>query len=198
MHIIHIRNQLKNYQPGVRGHIVEKKKLNSMRPCSVLVPLIQENSENEEISILLIRRNTDLRRNPGEYAFPGGMFEEQDKGNSHACALREWHEEMGPSEPNLILGLLDDFLTVSGLAITPIVCWFENRPIIEISQQEVQEVFYVPLNFFQANNRQREIIKRQDIQFESDAYYWQEKRIWGATAGIITNLAEVLFFHPDA
>lgn len=190
MHIP-IANLLKNYQPGIRGHILGRKQSN-LRSCAVVVPLIRENSEDEAISLLLIRRCTNLRRNPGEYAFPGGMFEEEDQGNPLACALREWHEEMGSSEPDFILGRLDDFLTLSGLKITPVLCWFENPPLIEMSNQEVQEVFYVPCNFFQAKNRQQEIIKRQDIQFKSDAYYWQEKRIWGATAGIITNLAEVL------
>lgn len=187
---IYIANILKNYQPGIRGHTLREKREN-LRACSVLVPLISENLQDENISLLMIRRSNHLRRNPGEYAFPGGMFEAEDLRDPCACALREWHEEMGSSEPDLVLGLLDDFHTYSGLVITPVVCWFEKPPIIEMCEQEVQEVFYAPLNLFQAKNRQQEIIERRGTQFKSDIYYWQEKKIWGATAGIITNLIEV-------
>lgn len=188
---VQIANLIKNYRPKIRGHTSEAEESN-LRPCSVLIPLVAATSNDEEISVILIRRCTNLRRNPGEYAFPGGMFEEQDRGDPYACALREWHEEMGSTKPDLILGLLDNFLTLSGLVITPVVCWFENLPEIAISNYEVLETFYIPLNFFQAKNRRQEKIERQDKQFTSDAYYWQEKRIWGATAGIITNLMEVL------
>lgn len=184
-------NLLQNYQPGIRGHI-SKEKQQYLRSCSVLIPLVQNESQYEEISLLLIRRSHNLRRNPGEYAFPGGMFEEQDRENPYHCALREWHEEMGSSKPHSTLGLLDDFLTLSGLKITPVVCWFKHQPVIRISQQEVQEVLYIPLNFFQSNNRQIENIQQQGVQFQSDTYCWQGRRIWGATAGIITNLIEVL------
>ncbi len=185
-----IANLIKNYRSETRGH-ASKTEESNLRPCSVLLPLVAATSNNE-YSVLLIRRCTNLRRNPGEYAFPGGMFEEQDRGDPYACALREWHEEMGPAKPDLILGLLDNFLTLSGLVITPVVCWFESPPEIAMSNHEVLETFYIPLNCFQAKNCRREKIERQEKQFTSDVYYWSEKRIWGATAGIITNLMEVL------
>lgn len=186
-----IANLLKNYHPGIRGHTSETRQ-DFLKPCTVIVPLIGQESSNREVSVLLIRRSSSLRRNPGEYAFPGGMFEEQDRNDPYACALREWQEEMGSTNPDSILGQLDTFCTLSGLIIKPVVYWFDYSPAIEMSKHEVQEIFYVPLAFFQEKNCYREIVRRQHTQFECNAYYWQQKRIWGATAGIIANLIEVL------
>ena len=87
------------------------------------------------------------------------MFEQQDRDDPRACALREWHEEMGYSKPDFILGLLDDFYTISGLAITPVVAWFEAPPILEIAPQEVEEVFYFPLSCFSQSNLKKETIE---------------------------------------
>jgi 8-oxo-dGTP pyrophosphatase MutT (NUDIX family) len=72
--------------------------------------------------VLLTRRAMHLRNHPGQWALPGGRVE---PGESAAdAALRELHEEVGLElGPEAVLGLLDDFPTRSGFAITPVVVW---------------------------------------------------------------------------
>jgi 8-oxo-dGTP pyrophosphatase MutT (NUDIX family) len=188
---IKIASVLGNTSRKIRGHRLEERHQNP-RSCAVLVPLIKSTLLDNKLHLLLIRRSVNLRRNPGEYAFPGGLLEAQDKNDLCACALREWKEEMGFIEPDSILGLLDDFYTVSGLVITPVVGWFEKKPILEIASEEVEASFYVPLNIFHPEFLRRETIVRDNVEFKIDSYHFREKRIWGATAGIITNLIEII------
>ncbi len=75
-----------------------------------------------QAAVLLTRRAMHLRNHPGQWALPGGRVE---PGESAAdAALRELHEEVGLAlGPDAVLGLLDDFPTRSGFAITPVVVW---------------------------------------------------------------------------
>jgi 8-oxo-dGTP pyrophosphatase MutT (NUDIX family) len=75
-----------------------------------------------QAAVLLTRRAMHLRNHPGQWALPGGRVE---PGESAAdAALRELHEEVGLElGPEAVLGLLDDFPTRSGFAITPVVVW---------------------------------------------------------------------------
>lgn len=77
---------------------------------------------SREAAVLLTRRALHLRNHPGQWALPGGRVE---PGESAAdAALRELHEEVGLElAPHAVLGLLDDFPTRSGFAITPVVVW---------------------------------------------------------------------------
>jgi 8-oxo-dGTP pyrophosphatase MutT (NUDIX family) len=77
---------------------------------------------SHEAAVLLTRRALHLRNHPGQWALPGGRVE---PGESAAdAALRELHEEVGLElGPEAVLGLLDDFPTRSGFAITPVVVW---------------------------------------------------------------------------
>ena len=71
---------------------------------------------------LLTRRALTLRRNAGNYALPGGNFEAGE--DAVAAAARELSEELGVRLPrNAALGLLDDFQTLGGHRVTPVVFW---------------------------------------------------------------------------
>lgn len=187
--------KLKAYSPSVQGPAAHRPKL-GLKRCAVLVPLVDTNTHSsfaaDPVNLLIIRRCSHLRRNPGEYAFPGGMFESIDNLDPYKCALREWNEEMGDSKPAEILGQLDDFHTLSGLSVTPIVAWFSEPPKLFLSQTEVNDAFYIPLRCFDQQHLRKDVIKRRGKEFESDVYYWNSKRIWGITAGIIRNLITVI------
>ena len=79
-------------------------------------------SSPEEPALLLTRRAAQLRRHAGQWALPGGRL---DDGESHLqAALREVQEEVGLAlGEQAVLGFLDDFVTRSGFAMTPIVVW---------------------------------------------------------------------------
>lgn len=97
-------------------------------------------------AVLLTRRALHLRNHPGQWALPGGRIE---PGESAAqAALRELHEEVGLElGADAVLGLLDDFPTRSGFAITPVVVWAgpAREPLVP-NPAEVASIHRVPLS----------------------------------------------------
>ena len=78
---------------------------------AVLVPLL---AGEDEPRILLTLRHHQLARHAGQWSFPGGRIETQDKSPAEA-ALRETEEEVGiPARDVRVLGHLDDYTTYYG------------------------------------------------------------------------------------
>jgi 8-oxo-dGTP pyrophosphatase MutT (NUDIX family) len=162
-----------------------------LTPAAVLVPLVDH---PEGMTVMLTKRTSHLAHHPGQISFPGGRLESDDNGDFTACALRETEEEVGLS-PDLvrILGRLDDYVTGTGFVITPLVGLVKPPFRLTPDSFEVAEVFEVPLDFVvdQANHQlqHREVRGRQRPFW---ALTWTDKLIWGATAGILINLSDVL------
>ncbi len=75
------------------------------------------------LSYVLTRRASGMRRGAGNYALPGGALEPGE--DAVAGAIRETCEELGVAiDPGEALGLLDDFVTLGGHLVTPVVLWF--------------------------------------------------------------------------
>ena len=163
----------------------------ALMPAAVLVPLVER---PEGLTIMLTKRTAHLAHHPGQISFPGGRLEPEDEGNFTTCALRETEEETGLDRKKVrILGRLDDYITGTGFVVTPLVGAIDPPFTLAPDSFEVAEVFEVPLAFVldQANHQlqSREVKGRQRPFW---AMTWQDKLIWGATAGILVNLSEVL------
>lgn len=162
----------------------------TLRPAAVLVPLVER---ADGMTVLLTRRTDHLHHHAGQISFPGGRLE-QDDASAIACALREAEEETGLAPAAVeVLGTLDDYVTITRFAVTPVVGVvtppFDLRP----DPFEVAEVFEVPLAFVldPANHQKVE----RTINGQLRPYYaipYQEYYIWGATAGMLINLSHVL------
>jgi 8-oxo-dGTP pyrophosphatase MutT (NUDIX family) len=94
---------------------------------------------------VITRRTEGLRNHPGQWALPGGRI---DPGESlEETALRELREEIGLELTHSDrLGLLDDFVTRSGFAITPVVFWGGETPLLLPNPEEVAAVYAVPVD----------------------------------------------------
>ncbi|MBS0340115.1 MAG: CoA pyrophosphatase [Proteobacteria bacterium] len=98
-------------------------------------------------AVLLTRRSEQLRKHPGQWALPGGSIDEGE--SPEQAALRELHEEVGLRlEQSAILGRLDDFVTRSGFAITPVVVWAGEARQLVPNPQEVASIHRIPVSEF--------------------------------------------------
>ena len=148
-------------------------------------------SKTKQPSVLLTKRAGHLKNHPGQIAFPGGKFELED-GTLVNTALREAEEEIGlnrsiPKE----LGILPKHETVTKFLVTPIIFQLPDKLDLKINKNEVDEVFYVPLEHFLALENYR--IQARKWQEEFRYYYvvpYGPYYIWGATARILFGFAE--------
>jgi 8-oxo-dGTP pyrophosphatase MutT (NUDIX family) len=162
----------------------------ALTPAAVLVPLIDR---SDGMTVLLTQRTAHLSAHAGQISFPGGRMEEQDA-DAVDAALRETEEEVGlPRDHVTVVGRLDTYLTGTGFEITPVVGIVRTPFPIEIDPFEVAEVFEVPLSYvLDPSNHQR---TERQFEARSRSFFvlpYQGRNIWGATAGMLVNLAEVL------
>src|SRR5215469_5558700 len=162
----------------------------ALRPAAVLVPLIDR---AEGMSVLLTLRTAHLSAHAGQIAFPGGRIEAGDRDATEA-ALRETEEEVGLTRDHVtVIGRLDTYVTGTGFEITPMVGIVSVPFSLDPDPFEVSEVFEVPLSFVldPTNHRRmtRVFDQRTRIFF---VLPYENRYIWGATAGMLVNLAEVL------
>jgi 8-oxo-dGTP pyrophosphatase MutT (NUDIX family) len=162
----------------------------ALRPAAVLVPLIDR---SDGMTVLLTQRTAHLSAHAGQISFPGGRIEEQDT-DAVAAALRETEEEVGlPRELVSVIGQLDTYITGTGFEITPIVGIVTPSYTLTIDPYEVAEAFEVPLAYIldkrNHNRQKRESAGRTRVFF---VLPYEGRNIWGATAGMLVNLAEVL------
>jgi len=162
----------------------------ALRPAAVLVPLIDRAGG---MSVLLTQRTPHLSAHAGQISFPGGRVEESDA-DAIEAALRETEEEVGLTRDHVkVIGRLDTYVTGTGFEITPVVGIVRVPFPLAIDPFEVSEAFEVPLSFVvDPNNHQRttrEFENRNRVFF---VLPYEGRNIWGATAGMLVNLAEVL------
>lgn len=160
------------------------------RPAAVLVPVVARNT----LTVLLTERTSHLAAHAGQIAFPGGKPDPADNGAAET-ALREAEEEIGLSralvEP---IGFLDMYRTGTGFAVTPVVGIVRPDFHLKLNENEVAATFEVPLSFLMnpANHRIDALtLAGRDRRFY--AMPFEERYIWGATAGILRNMHDRLF-----
>jgi 8-oxo-dGTP pyrophosphatase MutT (NUDIX family) len=161
-----------------------------LTPAAVLVALVASRTGPE---IILTERTADLRHHPSQISLPGGRIEPED-GSPAAAALREAWEEVGlPPERVEILGCLRRYRTVTDYCVHPFVGWVEAPVPFVPDAREVADVFQVPLEFvLDPRNHTTESMLRDRREHFFYVLPFAGRRIWGATAAILVDLARAL------
>jgi 8-oxo-dGTP pyrophosphatase MutT (NUDIX family) len=164
--------------------------ITAMRPirtAAVLVPIIAR----AEPTVLFTQRTAHLSDHAGEVSFPGGKIDAADN-SPVAAALREAEEEVSLDrqfvEP---IGYLDVHVTPSGYRILPVLARVHEGFSLHFNRGEVNDTFEAPLAFLMtAQNHRREKAEWNGLTTSVYAIPFNDRKIWGVTAGIVRNLWE--------
>ena len=162
------------------------------RQAAVLVPIYVDAGE---LWTVLTKRSENLPHHRNQIAFPGGGLEIGE--DPWTAALRESEEELGIDTSKVLhLGDLDEAETPSGFHIVPCVGAVPNPLETEINQEEIAEVFSVPLLAF-ADYRivEDQLVKIDGVERMIRVYHVGKRQVWGLTARIIQNLLTRLGFE---
>lgn len=160
----------------------------TLLPAAVLIAV----TDRADPGVILTQRTDTMSRHPGQIAFPGGRIDPGE--DVITAALREAEEEIAlPRDEVRVIGEADSYRTVTGFQVTPVIGIIPPDLVYTPSEAEVASVFEVPLAFLldEANHVEATL----EWQGHDRHYYeimWNERRIWGATAAMIVNLARRL------
>lgn len=114
------------------------------RPAAVLI-LFGAGAGGPDV--LLIQRAAQLRKHPGQPAFPGGAIDPAD-GGAIPAALREAAEETGvdPAGVRVLTALPELYIGRSDFRVTPVLAWWHAPvPVRPGDPAEIAAVIRVPV-----------------------------------------------------
>ncbi|WP_310467776.1 CoA pyrophosphatase [Sphingomonas sp.] len=158
------------------------------KPAAVLIAI----TERAEPGVILTVRRDDMRTHAGQIAFPGGRIDPGE--DAVQAALREAWEELGldPAEVAPIAAI-DPYHTITGYTVTPVVGVIPPDLPLAPHEQEVADWFEAPLeHLLDPANHDRQSVLFQGARRHYYQIEWNGRRIWGATAAMLVNLARRL------
>jgi 8-oxo-dGTP pyrophosphatase MutT (NUDIX family) len=201
-------------EAAVRGHV--PRPIGRYGYSAVLIPLVDKGGE---LHVLYEVRSDELKKQPGEIAFPGGKMEKGE--TPEQTAVRETCEELlVPESAVRLIAQLDYIISYSSFTMYSCLGEIDADALTaEPNRAEVKETFLVPLSFFLGNepdvyvNRVAPIIAEgfplEKIHFK-DGYSWREGKatvpiytwpdpelgadrvIWGLTARLTYRFVELI------
>lgn len=165
-------------------------------PAQAAVMMLFTDTANSELIFTL--RAQHLKNHPGEVAFPGGMWEAEDK-TLLDTALRESHEEIGlPAAAVKVLGACKPRATRAGVRVTPFVGVIHPDVELTPSPDELDAVFRVPLSAFRSGIQTRtDVFSFAGKSWRIPAYHHQGYEIWGFTAALTNEIITAVLNATD-
>ncbi|MBI5015757.1 MAG: CoA pyrophosphatase [Deltaproteobacteria bacterium] len=169
-----------------RGEIA----LEGFSPAAVTLPLV---ATPEGLAVLFTVRTAHVEQHKGEISFPGGRVDPNDE-DTLATALREAREEVGVQPEDVaVLGVLDDFVSITGYRVTPHVVWLDRHDYpFEAEPREVAEILLVPLSHL-LDPLHHHIEELPGHARPLHFFRWGPYVIWGLTAAILHRFLGIAF-----
>lgn len=149
---------------------------------------------DDDLAFFLTRRTETVENHKGQISLPGGA---QEPGESlQETAARETCEELclEPATVDIIGGPLTPvFVSVSGFRVTPYVAFTPSRPKVVAEPGEVVEIIDAPLEWLVD---EKNVVEEEwvfgDWKRHVPFFQWHEHKVWGATAMMLSEFAEML------
>ena len=200
--ILALENRLKLPLPGEKAHLkmaskIRLKELQSIYNTSKAISsgvLILLYPEDNSIKTVLIERQKYDGVHSGQVSFPGRRQEEGDK-SLIETALRESNEEVNTNPANVeIIGTLTElYIPPSNFLVLPIIGYLKTKPNLIPEKNEVAEIITADISFlFEKKLKKEKTINVRGYKIKAPYYDVQGHIVWGATAMILSELAEVI------
>lgn len=173
----------------------------SARRAAVAIAILQR--PDGSMFVPLTTRPKSLKHHGGQVSLPGGQVEPGE--SDLQAAMREFQEELGVSlETAICCGSLPPiYVYASDHLVSPLVLVGEApRQAWQPDLLEVDRVIEIPLEvlrhkaYWEQVSRSRfltrDLTTVGEFMFRAPAIRFQEHRIWGATAMLLTELADIL------
>ncbi len=187
------------------GRVAQERMIPHPRPGDILPPppehpireagvLVLLYLTNGDLHFVLTRRTDNVAMHKGQISLPGGMREPGE--SLSETAIRETGEELG-IEPTRIqlLGepLTSLFIPVSGFWVTPFIGFWPEEPTFYAAPAEVIELLEPTVDaLLDESLVQREYWEIRGERVEVPFFYINGHKVWGATAMMLSELAEML------
>jgi len=161
------------------------------RTAAVLILLYPDNGS---VYTVFMQRHDYVGVHGGQISFPGGKKEPADI-DVIQTAIREANEETGvdPAGISVIGTLTPLFIPVSNMVVTPVVGWFNEKPVFKHQPEEVVFLFYADVRKL----LDPAIVKTKPFEIRGESldikyFDYEGHVIWGATAMILHELLIIL------
>lgn len=160
------------------------------RGAAVMIPLCVLPSH--ELAVLLTRRALHMHKHAGEYSFPGGQIDANDRGPLQA-ALRECEEEVAiPASSLKVFGYFASVPTLTHYQIEAFIGQFDAATQIIPSPDEVHSVALTPLeDLCRPGVHRVRLEEHRGMTIPIHSFSLDpEQPIWGATAYLLHEMLQ--------